>query len=148
MASYKFLLDADVRHLAACFPTGQVQQLEDLGLSSDAGDDEIIESAQRSIIVTNNRRDFESGVQSRISRSSKKKNRCTQVHGLIIVLPSDKLLQIRAIERAAKQLFMDDEALTWKDVNERCLKVIIEESGKAKVSKLPRCPACSFDDEE
>jgi hypothetical protein len=70
------------------------------------------------------------------------------VHGLVIVLPSEMLKQERAIDRASKQLLFQDKPIGWKDVNELCLKVVIEENGKASVSKLPRCPHCVFHDDE
>jgi hypothetical protein len=149
MASYKFLLDNCVRHLASVFPDSQTLQLEHVDLKANDSDADIVAVASENkyIIVTNNRRHFEHEVVERIAESSKKQFGCTQVHGLIIVLPVDQLKQERAIRRASKQLSYDGEAITWKDVNERCLKVIVEESGKAIVSKLPRCPHCNFHDE-
>ncbi len=148
MASFKFLLDNDVRHLASCFPAKQTCQLEDVGLKPSATDDEVVAAASQSghIIVTNNRRDFEHEVDSRIAQSSKKDGGCTQVHGLIIVLPSERLKQEQAIAKAAKSLRFEGKAIGWKDVGERCLKVVIEDSGRATVSKLARCPTCSFAD--
>jgi hypothetical protein len=136
MARYKFLLDNDVRHLETCFPSRQTRQLEDLGLDSRASDEEIVEAASVSadIIVTNNRRDFEQAVANRIAASSKKALGCTQVHGLVIVLPSEKLAQERAIQRASRQLRFRDKNISWKEVNERCLKVVIEESGKVTIA--------------
>ena len=150
MASFKFLLDNDVRHLFACFPSKQTVQLEDVGLDRSASDEDIVAAASENgyVIVTNNRSDFEREVPSKIAESSKKKLGCTQVHGLVIVLPSDRLKQERAIDRASKQLRFEDRPITWKDVNELCLKVVIEETGRATVTKLPRCPHCNFDDED
>lgn len=144
-----FLLDNDVRHLASCFPSKQTLQLEDVGLPKDADDPEIVEiaSGENLTIITNNRRHFESDVAKRIAESSKKENGCTQVHGLVIVLPSERLKQERAIQRAANHLTFNGKHIGWKDVHKLCLKVIIEESGKASVSKLPRCPHCVFDNE-
>jgi hypothetical protein len=144
MAGFKFLLDADVRHLASCFPQNQTLQVEDLGLDSSASDEAIIEAAEDYLIVTNNRRDYETGVVSRINMSSKKRNGCTQIHGLVIVLPSTKEEQVQAIKRASKQLLLDGRPITWKIVHEECLKVIIESNGNARVTRLPRCPHCAF----
>jgi uncharacterized protein with PIN domain len=150
MASFKFLLDNDVRHLSSCFPPKQTCQLEDVGLEASASDAQIVAIASQGghIIVTNNRRDFERDVQRRVAASSKKGGGCTQVHGLIVVLPSDRLKQEQAIGRASKQLRFEGDVIRWKDVNDRCLKVVIEEGGKATVSKLARCPHCKFPDDE
>ena len=150
MASFKFLLDNGVRHLASCFPSKQTVQLEDIGLDRDASDGDIVAEASLNayVIVTNNRRDFEHEVPSRIPESSKKGQGCTQVHGLVIILPFDRLKQERAIDRASEQLRFEGKLITWKDVNELCFKVVIEETGKATVTKLPRCPHCIFRDDE
>jgi hypothetical protein len=150
MASFKFLLDNDVRHLSACFPSKQTVQLEDIGLDRDASDEDIVAEASLLgyVIVTNNRRDFEHEVPTRIAESSKKDQGCTQVHGLVIILPSERLKQERAIDRASRQLRFGNRPIFWKDVNELCLKVVIEETGKATVTKLPRCPHCIFRDDE
>ena len=131
-------------------PASETVQLEDVGLDRDASDEYIVaEASQRGyVIVTNNRRDFEHEVPTRIAESSKKDQGCTQVHGLVIILPSDRLKQERAIARASKQLRFENTPIGWKDVNELCLKVVIEETGKATVTKLPRCPHCKFRDEK
>ncbi len=148
MAGQKFIFDNDVRHLAACFPGKQTIQLEEVGLSRDASDEDIVAVASEGkfIIVTNNRRDFEFEVRNKITSSSKKRFGCTQVHGLVVVLPSESLKQERALLRATRQLWFDGRLVGWKAVNELCLKVIVEESGRAKVSRLLRCPYCDFDD--
>jgi predicted nuclease of predicted toxin-antitoxin system len=150
MASFKFLLDNDVRHLSARFPNKQTVQLEDISLDRDASDEDIVAAASQLgyVIVTNNRRDFEHEVRNRVAETSSKKLGCTQVHGLVIVLPLERLKQERAIDRASKQLRFQDKPIGWKDVNELCLKVVIEESGRASVTKLPRCPHCTFRDDE
>jgi hypothetical protein len=149
MANFKYLMDHDVRHLCSCFPPKQTLQLEDVGLEPAAIDQEIIAvaSERRCVIVTNNRRHFERHVPGHIAESSKKPFGCRQVHGLIIVLPSDKLVQERAVTRASKQLALKGKSLTWRDVNGLCLKVVIQATGKATVTKLPRCPYCGFDDD-
>jgi Domain of unknown function (DUF5615) len=150
MAGFKFLFDNDVRHLSSCFPSRQTVQLEDVGLNRNASDEDIVAEASRHgyVIVTNNRRDFEQEVPARIAGSSKKGSGCTQVHGLVIILPSEKLKQERAIDRASQQLRFQNKPIGWKDVNEFCLKVVIEETGKAAVTKLPRCPHCIFRDDK
>lgn len=148
MAGYKFLLDNDVRHLSVCFPAKQTIQLEDVGLAPSSSDQQIIATAseQGHIIITNNRRDFDRDVPSHIAETSKKRLGCTQVRGLVIVLPSDSLKQQNALNRASKNLKFQNKAISWKAVNELCLKVVIEETGKATVTKLPRCRFCDFND--
>jgi hypothetical protein len=149
VANYRFLLDNDVRHLLACFPSKQVLQLEDVGLDASADDRSIVSAASSNglIVVTNNRRDFEKAVNERISASRKKKGGCTRVDGLVVILPSDRILQERALSRAASQMAFEGRPITWKEVNEQCLKVIVEESGNVRVSRLPRCPHCDFGQE-
>lgn len=119
-----------------------------VGLARDADDREIVEvaSQEKLILVTNNRRDFRPLVKERIAATSKKRNGCTQVHGLVIVLPSDKFTQHRALHRAAGQLQLDGRAIGWKEVRDLCLEVVIGEAGKPRVRRLPRCPHCEFSD--
>jgi hypothetical protein len=150
MASVKFLLDHDVRHLASCFPAKQTLQLEDVGLKSNAPDSEVVAAASEGnyIIVTNNARDFQRDVPNHIATTSKKKLGCKQVHGLIIVLPSEQLKQEPAIARAAKQLAFEGRSIGWKEVKNLCLKVVIQDSGKPTITKLPRCPHCEFGDSD
>src|SRR5271156_1742422 len=101
MASFKFLLDNDVRGVADALPPKQVRQLEDVGLAADAEDKEVVEvaSLEGLILVTHNRKDFERFVPERIAESTKKDDGCTQVHGLIIVLPTTLVEQIEAIKK-------------------------------------------------
>ena len=150
MASYKILLDNDVRHLESDFPAKTVRQLGDIGLSTSASDDDIIVAASERghIIVTNNRKDYEGKVKERIAASSKKELGCTQVHGLVIVVPSDALKQTQALKKASRQLWFEGRRIGWKEVNKLCLKVVIHDDGTADVSKLPRCPHCTFADEK
>jgi|SRR5215472_10329438 len=150
MPNYRFLLDNDVSHLANSFPTNQVAHLSEYELVPNADDKFIVQVASENglIIVTHNRKDFEKYVPQWIARSSKKQLGCTQVHGLIVLLPSTKYQQEQAIKRAASQLEFEGRPVTWKDVNKLCLKVVIEISGKARITKLPRCPHCKFADEE
>jgi hypothetical protein len=64
------------------------------------------------------------------------------------VLPSERLKQEQAVARAGKSLRFEGKRIGWKDVTERCLKVVIGDSGRATVSKLARCPGCTFADTE
>jgi hypothetical protein len=150
MASFKLLLDHDVRHLASCFADKQTLQLEDVGLTPRASDEEIIAVASEGsyIIVTNNARDFERGVPAHIARTSKKRFGCRQVHGLVIVKPSMELKQVSAIERAIKQMQFEGRSIGWKAVHESCLKVVISDTGAPTITRLPRCPSCTFDGDE
>jgi hypothetical protein len=144
MANFQFLLDNDVRHLASVLPDKQTVLLEDIGLNKESSDEEIVAaaSANRLVIVTNNRRDFKRTVADRIRQSTKKPDGCTQVHGLVIVRPSQAINQLRLLAAASKKLIFEGEHIGWKTVFERCLMVEIEASGTARVSKLPRCPFC------
>ena len=83
MASFKFLLDHDVRHLATSFPGKQVLMLEDVGLSQHSSDEEIVEAASERgcIIVTNNARDFEKEVPEHIATTSNKAKGCARFTG-------------------------------------------------------------------
>ena len=150
MANFKFLLDHDVRHLASCFADKQTLQFEDVGLNPRASDEEVIAVASEGnyIIVTNNARDFEKGVPAHIARTSKKQFGCRQVRGLVIVKPSMELKQVPAIERAVKQMRFEGQPIGWKAVHESCLKVVISDTGIPTVTRLPRCPSCTFDDED
>jgi hypothetical protein len=146
MASFKFLLDNDVRGVAEAFPRKQVVQLSDIGLATRTADDVIVEvaSLRELVIVTHNRKDYERFVPERISQSTKKDGGCTQVNGLIILLQDTTIGQIRAIKRAQTRLKFNGKAITWKDVHEQCLKIVIEDQGTPTVTQLPRCPHCPW----
>lgn len=147
--SVKLLLDNNVAHLANCFSSKQVVHLSDVKLSKDSPDDEVVAVASTKgyIIVTNNRRDFEKEVPRRVAASRKRDGDCTQVHGLVVLLPSDKEAQVRALTRAGSQLRYEGRSIGWQEVRDLCLKVVIEQTGKTNITKLPRCPHCVFDDE-
>jgi Domain of unknown function (DUF5615) len=144
MAKFKFIVDNDVRHLQSVLPPRQTVQLEEVGLDGRSDDDEIVELAsQRNLlIVTNNRRHFEQKVLARISQSRDSELGCTQVQGLVIVLPSDAIVQKRVLAAASKNLIFEGKRIGWKNVVEQCLKVVIEASGRPKITRLPLCPWC------
>lgn len=150
MASFKFLLDHDVRHLASSFPSKQVLMLEDVGLSQRSSDGEIVEAASERgcIIVTNNARDFEKEVPEHIASTSKKAKGCTQVHGLVIVVPPEKFVQEKALADATATLTFEGRSIGWKEVSDLCLKVMVSKETRPVVTKLPRCPYCKFGDEK
>jgi predicted nuclease of predicted toxin-antitoxin system len=147
VAKFKFLLDNDVRHLQSVLPERQAVQLEEVGLSGLSCDDEIVEvaSVKNLLIVTNNQRDFQQEVVARIGESRKGKFDCTQVHGLVIIVPSDAITQKRVLAAAAKNLIFEGKPISWKAVYEQCLRVVIEASGAPKITRLPRCHWCKFD---
>ena len=148
MAKFKFLLDNDVRHLQAVLPLKQTVHLEEVGLRPSSPDDDVVAvaSVEGLLIVTNNRRDFEQWVVARIGESSKKVDGCTQVQGLVVVVPSDAISQARALATASKNLIFEGKRIGWKTVYELCLKVVIPDSGVPKITRLPRCPHCRFAD--
>lgn len=124
MAKYKFLLDNDVRHLQSVLPARQTVQLEEVSLSGLSSDDEIVEAAsgKNLLIVTNNKRDFQHGVVARIGQSRKGDYNCTQVHGLVIIVPSDAIIQKRVLAAATKNLIFEGRRIGWKNIFEQCLK--------------------------
>jgi Domain of unknown function (DUF5615) len=144
MAKFKFLLDNDVRHLAEVLPAKQTAHLEGVGLNAASTDEEIVQAAstRNLLIVTNNRRDFQQAVVNWIGESTKKADGCTQVHGLVIIKPSEALNQSRLFLLAAKKLDFEGKRIGWKTVFDECLQVVIEASGAVKITKLPRCPFC------
>lgn len=146
MAKFKFLLDNCVRHLDAVLPPKLTVHLTDVGLEADSPDEDVVAEASQHgfIVITHNRRDFESAVKARIAETSKKRLGCTQVHGLVIVKPSDKITQERALEAAGKSLVFEGKEIGWKTVHDECLQVVIPEKGAPKVTRLPRCPHCDF----
>jgi hypothetical protein len=147
MAKFKFVVDNCVRHLQSVLPARQTVQLEEIGLNALSGDDEIVEvaSAQNLLIVTNNGHHFQQGVIARIAESRKGEHGCTQVNGLVIVVPSDAIVQKRVLAAAAKNLIFEGKKIGWKTVFEQCLMVVIGASGPPKITRLPRCPWCKFE---
>jgi hypothetical protein len=148
MANGKTLVDNDVRHLATCFRRKSVVQLEDVGLRASSTDQEILDlaSARRLLIVTNNKRDFTKGATKKIAQTSPKIKGCTQIHGMIIVVPSDAIVQERVLRAALKSLRFEGREIGLKNVQDECLQVLIDNDGQAKVTKLPRCQWCEIRD--
>ncbi len=148
MPKISFLLDNDVRHLSNILPPKQAVQLEDAGLDPWSSDSDIVEalSATQLLLITNNRRDFERDVNARIGETSRRADGCTQVHGLVIILPNDGISQERAFLAASKKLRFKGKRIGWKAVHDLCLKVVISASGEPTITRLPRCPYCLFPD--
>ena len=94
--------------------------------------------------MTNNRRDFEQWVVARIAESSKKDDGCTQVQGLVVVVPSDAISQARALATASKNLLFEGKRIGWKTVYELCLKVVIQTPAYQNhaAAALPALPVC------
>lgn len=145
MAKFGFLLDNDVRHLHAALPARQTRQLEEVGLSPASNDHEIVHEAslRNLLIVTNNRRDFQQAVAKRIGESTRRPDGCTQVHGLVIVKPTEAITQLRVLAAAPRKLIFEGRNIGWKTVFEEALQVVIETSGVPRITRLPRCPFCA-----
>ncbi len=148
MAHFKFFLDRGVSHLARCFPAKRVFTTESLGLPQDAPDDEIVAvaSQNRYLLVAANRRDFARLVPEYIKQSTKKADGCRRVCGLILLIPNEQHVQERVLEGLGERMVLDGKKITYTDVHERDLEVQVEANGTARVTRLPRCPHCEYDD--
>ena len=148
MAHFKFMLDRGVNHLRDCFSSNRVVSTETLGLRSTLPDDEIIAYASKKgyLLVASNRRDFLRGARRYVAQSSKKKFGCCRVPGMILLAPNDEITQRRVLEELESRLKFEGKRVRYSDVHDRDLLVVVEASGKATVSRLPRCPHCNYDD--
>jgi hypothetical protein len=52
------------------------------------------------------------------------------------------------VERLGFPSILDGKKITFKDVHELDLFVRVHSSGKAVVTRLPRCPHCPYEDEK
>jgi uncharacterized protein with PIN domain len=149
VASFKFQIDQSVSHLARLFPKKRVATNQSLGISENASDEELVEIAsfQRNLIITANRGDFEHAIKKYVARSSKKQFGCKRVPGLVLLLSNDKLAQERMLKGLESRLFLDGKKITFKHVHELDLLVRVHSTGKAVVTRLPRCPHCPYEDE-
>jgi hypothetical protein len=148
MSHFKFVLDQSVKHLADHFTSGHVMTLKDIGLPENASDADIVERVGdcNFTLVAANRKDFLPLVRAYIAASRKKEGGCQRFQGLVLLIPNEEHVQRRALERAKRDLVLDGGEITWKDVHDRELLVEIEASGRARVSRLPRCPHCNHYD--
>ncbi len=148
MAHFKFLLDRGVSHLAHCFPNKRVVTTDSLGLPQDTSDDEIIAvaSANRYLLVAANRRDFARLAPAYIVKSTKKSDGCRRVYGLILLVPNEQYVQERVLKGLEDRMALDGRKIRYTDVHDRDLLVQIESGGTVKVTRLPRCPHCIYDD--
>ena len=144
------MLDRGVNHLRASFPSKRVVSTETLGLRSTLPDDEIIEHASTRgyLLVASNRRDFLRDAERYVKQSSKKQFGRCRVHGMILLVPNDEITQRRVLERLESRLKFEGKPITYGDVHDRDLVVVVEASGKATVSRLPQCPHCKYDDDD
>ena len=142
------MLDRGVKHLKDCFPPKQVVTTETLGLRSTLPDEAIIEYASEKsyLLVASNRRDFLRDAKRYVAQSSKKS--CCRVPGMILLVPNDEITQRRVLKRLESRLRFEGKQITYRDVHDRDLVVMIEGAGTVTVSRLPRCPRCKYDDEE
>ncbi len=118
MAKFRFLLDNDVRHLEAVLPAKQAVHLEEVGLNAAATDREIVQvaSTQNVLIVTNNRRDFQQAVRSRISESNEEGRWLhASFHGLVIVKPSGSNQSVEGIDRCFQEARIPGQAHRLED---------------------------------
>ncbi|MFI5116845.1 MAG: hypothetical protein ACHP8B_09115 [Terriglobales bacterium] len=148
MAHFKLLLDRGVGHLARCFPAKRVETTDSLGLPQDAPDDEIVAVASRGryLLIAANRRDFARLVPAYVAKSTKKSDGCRRVYGLILLVPNEQHAQERVLKGLEGRMLLDGEKVNYSDVHDRDLLVQVEADGKAKVTRLPRCPHCNYDD--
>jgi len=148
MAHFKFLLDRGVSHLARCFPAKRVVTTESLGLPPDTPDEEIvgIASHNRYLLIAANRRDFMRLVPAYVAKSTKKSDGCRRVCGLILLVPNEQHVQERVLRGLENRMQLDGKKINYSDVHERDLLVQVEADGKVKVTRLPRCPHCPYDD--
>jgi hypothetical protein len=148
MAHFKFLLDRGVSHLAHCFSEKRVVTTDSLGLPPDTPDEEIvaIASLNNYLLIAANRRDFGRLVPAHIAKSTKKTDGCHRVFGLSLLIPNEQHVQERVLKHLEERLMLDGEKLTYSDVHDRDLLVKIESDGTPRITRLPRCPHCTYDD--
>jgi hypothetical protein len=143
------MLDRGVNHLIDCFPSKRVVSTETLGFRSDLPDDEVIEYASLNghLLVASNRRDFVRDSERHVAQSSKKPTGCRRVPGLILLVPDKELVQRRVLKGLESRLEFEGKPITFRDVHERDLLVTVEATGECRISRLPRCPHCTYHDD-
>jgi hypothetical protein len=148
VAHFKFMLDRGVGHLLDCFPRKRVVSVETLGLRSNLPDDEIVAEASTRgyLLVASNRRDFVRDVENYVAQSSKKSNGCCRVPGMILIVPNGEIAQRRVLTGLESRLMFEGQSIHYGDVHDRDLLVTVEETGRARVTRLRRCPHCVYDD--
>lgn len=140
------MLDRGVSHLLDCFPPKRVVSTETLGLPSNLPDDEIVAYASEKgyLLVASNRRDFVRDVERHVAQSSKKQFGCCRVPGMLLFVPNEEITQRRVMKGLESRLKFEGKPISFNDVHDRDLLVTVEATGEAKVSRLPRCPHCTY----
>jgi hypothetical protein len=149
MSHFKFLLDRGVAHLAHCFPAKRIVTTDSLGLPQDTPDDEIIGIASQKnyLLIAANRRDFARLAPAYVAKSTKKTDGCRRVSGLILLVPNEQHVQERVLKQLEDRLVFGGKRITYSDVHDRDLLVQVESGGTARITSLPRCPHCTYDDQ-
>lgn len=142
------MLDRGVSHLLDCFPRKRVVSFETLGLRPNLPDDEVVAeaSARGYLLVASNRRDFIRDVDKYVAQSSKRSNGCCRVPGMILLVPNGEIAQRRVLAGLESRLVFEGRKVRYGDVHDRDLLVTVEGTGKAQISRLPRCPHCNYED--
>jgi hypothetical protein len=148
MGHIKFMLDRGVNHLLDCFPAKRVVSTETLGFRSNLPDDEIVaEASERGyLLVASNRRDFVQDVNQHVAKSRKKEGGCCRVPGMILLVPNEEIAQRRVLEGLESRLRFEGKAIHYGDVHDRDLLVTVEATGQPRITRLPRCPHCTYRD--
>lgn len=145
-APYGFLLDRDVAKAASLFPYKRTKTIEDVGLTQNAPDSEIVRTAWslELTIVTGNGDDFKREFLKFLSQTTRKE--CHEMRGLV-VLPNGFEHQRRFLHGIEKTLRLGREKLTWADVADLDCYVKLQRSGRATISRFPRCFFCKKNEE-
>ena len=65
---------------------------------------------------------------------------------MILLIPNEQHVQERVLKQLEDKLVFDGKKVTYTDVHDRDLLVQIESGGTARITRLPRCPHCTYDD--
>ena len=66
--------------------------------------------------------------------------------GLIMLIPNEQIVQERALKGLEHRMTLDGKRISYSEVHDRDLLVQVEVDGTARVTRLPRCPHCEYDD--
>ena len=141
MTSYKFLFDNNCTNTSQFFPKHRILTLEKAGLAYSASDRQIVERASERqwIIVTVNGKDFIAEIKRYLKQT--KKLECHDLSGLV-VLPSDREVQRRALQKIERKLILDGKSIGWKEVWDLDCYVRVNKDGSVQVSRFDRCFYC------
>ena len=65
---------------------------------------------------------------------------------MILLVPNGEIAQRRALAGLDSRLTFEGKRIRFGDVHDRDLLVTVEETGRARVTRLPRCPHCKYRD--